>query len=167
MKILATTTVTALVLVLLGCGGEGSQGAPTAAGSPAPTPTATPTPTPTPTPTTTAVARQTIATFDSPWAMVFLPDGRAPVTEKPGSPFLVTEAGAKTQVAGAPTIAYSGQLGMQDVALDPAFAINSLIWLSFADPSVAASGWPSLVPRSISADRQASAAWPSSGGQAR
>lgn len=135
MKILATTTASVLALVLLGCGGEGSQGAPTATGSPTPTPTATPTPTPTPTPTTTAVARQTIATFDSPWAMVFLPDGRALVTEKPGALFLVTEAGAKTQVAGVPTVAYSGQLGLQDVALDPAFATNSRIWLSFAEPA--------------------------------
>jgi glucose/arabinose dehydrogenase len=67
--------------------------------------------------------------------MVFLPDGRLLVTEKPGKLQLVTAAGAKTQVAGVPTVTYSGQLGLQDVALDPAYATNGRAWLSYAEPA--------------------------------
>jgi len=103
---------------------------------PAPTPSPTPTTTPTPTPTTAAVKQRTIATgFDNPWAMVFLPDGRLLVTEKPGKLQLVTSAGAKTEVAGVPTVTYSGQIGLQDVALDPDYATNGRVWLSYAEPA--------------------------------
>jgi glucose/arabinose dehydrogenase len=125
------TAPLALVLMLLACGGGGGGGSSSPAPSPGPTGSATPTPTP----TTTAVTQRTIATFDNPWAMVFLPDGRLLVTEKPGKLQLVTAAGAKTQVAGVPTVTYSGQLGLQDVALDPAYATNGRAWLSYAEPA--------------------------------
>lgn len=127
-----------LSLLLAGCGGEDGSGSQTTAVAPAPMPTATPTPTPVPTPTpapvTTAVTQRTIATFDNPWAMVFLPDGRLLVTEKPGALQLVTSAGSKTSVSGVPAVTFSGQLGLQDVALDPAYATNGRIWLSYAEP---------------------------------
>jgi glucose/arabinose dehydrogenase len=67
--------------------------------------------------------------------MVFLPDGRLLVTEKPGRLQLVTAGGAKTEVAGVPSVTYSGQLGLQDVALDPAYATNSRVWLTYAEPA--------------------------------
>jgi len=67
--------------------------------------------------------------------MVFLPDGRLLVTEKPGKLQLVTAAGAKTEVGGVPTVTYSGQIGLQDVALDPAYATNARVWLSYAEPA--------------------------------
>jgi len=66
--------------------------------------------------------------------MVFLPDGRLLVTEKPGHLQLVTTAGAKTQVSGVPAVTYSGQIGLLDVALDPAYATNSRVWLSYEEP---------------------------------
>lgn len=72
--------------------------------------------------------------FDNPWAMVFLPDGRLLVTEKPGKLQLVTAAGVKTEVSGVPTVTYSGQLGLQDVVLDPSYTTNSRVWLSYAEP---------------------------------
>ena len=120
----------ALALALLDCGGGGGSGGPSS--SPTPSPSSTPTPTA----TTTAVTQRTIATnFDNPWAMVFLPDGRLLVTEKPGKLQLVTAAGAKTQVAGGPAVTYSGQIGLLDVALDPAYASNGRIWLSYEEPA--------------------------------
>jgi glucose/arabinose dehydrogenase len=123
------TAPLALALVLLDCGGGGG-------GQPGPSPSPSQSGAPTPTPTTTAVAQRTIATnFDNPWAMVFLPDGRLLVTEKPGKLQLVTTAGAKTEVAGVPAVTYSGQIGLLDVALDPAFATNSHIWLSYEEPA--------------------------------
>ena len=123
------TAPLALALVLFGCGGGSSGG-----GTPAPAPTPSPSPTTTPAPTTTAVLQNAVATFDNPWAMVFLPDGRLLVTEKPGHLQLVTTAGAKTQVSGVPAVTYSGQIGLLDVALDPAYATNSRVWLSYEEP---------------------------------
>jgi len=132
--------LSALVLgaALVGCGGDDGNGGGSVSvvggSSPTPTPSATPSATPTPAPTTTAVTQQSVATFDNPWAMTFLPDGRILVTEKPGQLQLVTQAGAKTRIAGVPAVTYSGQLGLQDVVLDPAFASNRRIWLSYAEP---------------------------------
>jgi glucose/arabinose dehydrogenase len=123
------TAPLALALVLFGCGGGSSGG-----GTHAPAPTPSPSPTTTPAPTTTAVLQNAVATFDNPWAMVFLPDGRLLVTEKPGHLQLVTTAGAKTQVSGVPAVTYSGQIGLLDVALDPAYATNSRVWLSYEEP---------------------------------
>ena len=118
----------ALALLLLDCGGGGSGPSP----APSPSPTA---PAPTPAPTTTAVSQREIATFDNPWAMVFLPDGRLLVTEKPGKLQLVTTAGAKTEVSGVPAVTYSGQIGLLDVALDPSYATNNRVWLTYEEPA--------------------------------
>lgn len=127
------------VLTLAACGGgdDGNDAVPVVTSPsppPTPAPTTSPTPSPTPTATTTSVSQRTIATFDNPWAMVFLPDRNLLVTEKPGSLQFVTPAGVKTQVAGVPTVTYSGQLGLQDVVLDPGYSTNGRIWLSYAEP---------------------------------
>ena len=126
----------ALTLILVGCGGDdGGALTPTPAPSPTPSPSPSPTATPSPTPTTTAVDQRVVATFDNPWAMVFLPDGRMLVTEKSGQLQLVTQSGAKTQVSGVPRVTFSGQLGLQDVVLDPGFASNARVWISYAEPA--------------------------------
>lgn len=123
----------AMVILAAGCGEDGGGNG---SGDPIGTaPTPTPTATATPTPAVTAVNQRVVASFDNPWAMAFLPDGRALVTEKPGRLQLVTQAGAKTQVAGVPRVTYSGQLGLQDVVLDPGFASNARIWLTYAEPA--------------------------------
>ena len=74
-----------------------------------------------------------VASFDEPWAMAFLPDGRLLVTEKPGRLFVVTRDGSKAAVSGVPDVAYGGQGGLGDVALHPEFAENGLIYLSYAE----------------------------------
>ena len=135
----------AICLALLGCGDDGNNGGaspaplPSPSGTPSPTMpgSATPTPAPTPsaTPTTTVVTQRPVAAFDNPWAMVFLPDGRLLVTEKPGRLQLVTQDGATTRVAGVPAVTYSGQLGLQDVALDPGYASNGRVWITYAEPA--------------------------------
>jgi glucose/arabinose dehydrogenase len=100
-----------------------------------------PTATPTPTPTTTAVTRTPVATFSNPWAMAFLPDGRLLVTERGGALRVVTTAGAvSVPVAGVPAVAAAGQGGLLDVALDPAFASNNRIYLSYAESSGGSTG---------------------------
>ncbi len=78
-----------------------------------------------------------VATFDSPWAMDFLPGSTtALVTEKGGRLWLVDAAsGAKQQVAGPPRVVAEGQGGLLDVKLSPQFAQDQLVYLTFAEPS--------------------------------
>ena len=71
--------------------------------------------------------------FNEPWAMAFLPDGRALVTEKSGQLKLWRSGGAVVPVSGAPTVSYAGQGGLGDVALHPDFARNHMIYLSWAE----------------------------------
>lgn len=81
----------------------------------------------------TAVVTQ----FDEPWAMTFLPDGRALVTEKKGKLKLVTfAADGKTSavdVSGTPDVAYGGQGGLGDVVISPDFVNDGYVYLSFAE----------------------------------
>ena len=77
---------------------------------------------------------QALATFDEPWAMAFLPDGRLLVTEKAGTLKLFDPASKRSgDVAGVPKIAYGGQGGFADVALHPDFARNHAIYISYAE----------------------------------
>src|SRR5579862_5052024 len=63
-----------------------------------------------------------VATFNLPWRIAFLPDGRMLITEKPGGVWLVTQQGAKTAVANAPAVLHQGQGGMLGVFLSPHYA---------------------------------------------
>jgi glucose/arabinose dehydrogenase len=71
-----------------------------------------------------------------PWGMTFLPDGKMLVTEKqPGSLRVVTAEGKLSEpVAGLPAVDARNQGGLLDVALDPSFAKNRLIYWSYAEP---------------------------------
>lgn len=82
-------------------------------------------------------ATSAIATFNSPWAMAFLPNSTtAIVTEKPGHLWLVDlHSGQKQQVQGAPRVVVSSQGGLLDVALSPTFARDQLVYLSYSEPS--------------------------------
>ena len=123
-----------LALALTGCGGDGNDANESGGIDPVPVPTATATATPPPAPVTTTAVRQTpVAGFANPWAMVFLPDGRLLVTEKPGRLRLVTTGGQVTSVAGVPAVVDAGQGGLLDVALDPGFAANRRVYLSYAE----------------------------------
>lgn len=76
---------------------------------------------------------ETIANFDEPWAMVFLPDGRLLVTEKAGRLFVVSQTGETVAVSGLPQVDYGGQGGLGDVALHPDFPANGRVYLSFVE----------------------------------
>ncbi|WP_372422976.1 PQQ-dependent sugar dehydrogenase [Salinarimonas chemoclinalis] len=70
-----------------------------------------------------------------PWGMAFLPDGRLLVTERPGRLRILASDGTLSDpVEGVPDVFAQGQGGLLDVALDPDFAENDLIYLSFAEP---------------------------------
>ena len=76
---------------------------------------------------------ETVTSFDEPWAMAFLPDGRMLLTEKKGNVFIVNQLGQKARVSGVPDVDYGGQGGLGDVALHPDFADNNIIYLSYAE----------------------------------
>lgn len=71
-----------------------------------------------------------------PWSLAFLPDGRMLVTERrAGALRIVGKDGVvSAPVAGTPVVTAVGQGGLLDVVLDPAFAKNGLIYLSYAEP---------------------------------
>ena len=78
-----------------------------------------------------------IATFDSPWAMAFVPGtGSALVTEKPGRIWLVdVDTGAKQPVSGVPKVVLSSQGGLLDVVVSPTFAADKQVYLTYSEPS--------------------------------
>ena len=76
----------------------------------------------------------TVATFDKPWRIAFLPDGRMLVTEKVGPIWLVTQGGAKTKLSGVPAVLAQGQGGMFGIYLSPHYAADHLVYLTYAEP---------------------------------
>jgi aldose sugar dehydrogenase len=91
---------------------------------------------PTPTPIPGVVRAETVARgLEHPWGLVFLPDGRTLVTERPGRLRLVsTDGRVSAPLVGLPTVQARGQGGLLDVALHPRFAENRLVYLSYAEP---------------------------------
>lgn len=70
-----------------------------------------------------------------PWSLAFLPDGRMLVTERPGRLRYVDAKGnVSAPVTGVPAVFAERQGGLLDVVLDPEFAANSTIYLSYAEP---------------------------------
>ncbi|MGY1520359.1 PQQ-dependent sugar dehydrogenase [Luteimonas sp. A482] len=77
-----------------------------------------------------------VASFNEPWAMTFLPDGRLLVTEKGGALRLLNPAtGQAGTISGVPAVAYGGQGGLGDVILHPQHAGNRRIYLSYIERS--------------------------------
>jgi glucose/arabinose dehydrogenase len=75
-----------------------------------------------------------VATFNLPWRIAFLPDGRMLVTEKVGPIWLVTPTGEKAQLANVPAVLSQGQGGMFGVYLSPHYASDHEIYLTYAEP---------------------------------
>ncbi len=77
---------------------------------------------------------EVLTSFDQPWALAFLPDGRMLVTEKKGNLLLVGQDGESFGgVRGVPDVDYGRQGGLGDVALHPDFENNGLVYLSYAE----------------------------------
>jgi glucose/arabinose dehydrogenase/cytochrome c551/c552 len=75
-----------------------------------------------------------VATFNLPWRIAFLPDGRMLITEKVGGLWLVTQQGAKTPVTNIPAVLWRGQGGMLGVYLSPHYAKDHNVYLTYSEP---------------------------------
>ena len=82
-----------------------------------------------------------VSGLEHPWSVAFLPDGGMLVTERPGRLRLIGAGGRLGEpIAGVPEVFSSGQGGLLDVTLDPAFTENRRIYLSYAEPGAAGAG---------------------------
>jgi aldose sugar dehydrogenase len=74
--------------------------------------------------------------LENPWGLAFLPDGNVLVTERPGRLRHVTMPDGKLSepITGLPELDVGGQGGLLGIAIDPDFANNRFIYLSFAEP---------------------------------
>ncbi|SDF86312.1 PQQ-dependent sugar dehydrogenase [Bosea robiniae] len=85
---------------------------------------------------------ETVASgLENPWGLAFLPDGRMLVTERPGRLRLVETNGQLSRpITGLPSVMARGQGGLLGIALDPGFAHNRLVYLSFSEPRSGGNG---------------------------
>jgi glucose/arabinose dehydrogenase len=79
---------------------------------------------------------ETVATgLSHPWGLAFLPDGRMLVTERSGTLRLVSKDGKLSEpLSGVPKVVAMGQGGLLDVAIDPDFKSNNLVYLTYSEP---------------------------------
>jgi glucose/arabinose dehydrogenase len=69
------------------------------------------------------------------WSLAFLPDGKILITEKGGTMRFLDRQGALSEpLAGVPTVAAIGQVGLLDVALDSHFDSNQRIFFTYSEP---------------------------------
>lgn len=126
---LAPALAFAALLGLVGCGGNDTS------------PAAGPTPPPPPPPPPVVPRAVTLHSgLNQPWALAFLPDGRLLITERSGGLVVLSPDGATvlSRISGVPAVAAVGQGGLLDVALDPDFASDPWIYLSYAEPGTGA-----------------------------
>ena len=76
----------------------------------------------------------TVASFNLPWRMAFLPDSRILVTEKVGPVWLVSPQGEKLKVENTPPVYWRGQSGMHGIFLSPKYATDHNIYLTYSEP---------------------------------
>src|SRR5262245_20949953 len=91
--------------------------------------------TPTPADAGPVYAVDTVATgLKNPWSLAFLPDGGMIVTEKYGGVRHYREGSSESQsIEGVPASFQKEDGGLLDVALDPRFTENRLVYLSFTE----------------------------------
>jgi glucose/arabinose dehydrogenase len=85
---------------------------------------------------------ETLATgLEHPWGLAFMPDGRMLVTERAGRLRILAKDGTLSDpLNGVPTVVAKGQGGLLDVALDPNFTENKLVYITYAEPGEGGAG---------------------------
>lgn len=85
-----------------------------------------------------------VATFNLPWRIAFLPDGRMVITEKVGPVWLVSQDGKKLPIQNVPRVLYGGQGGMLGVYTSPNYESDHNIYLTYSEPGDSATAGSSL-----------------------
>ena len=81
------------------------------------------------------------AGLNHPWSLAFLPDGSALVTERAGALRILGHDGKLSlPVTGLPAVYVKANGGLLDVALDPNYAKNGLVYWSYAEPREGGNG---------------------------
>src|ERR1700676_4987240 len=82
------------------------------------------------------------ASLYHPWGLAFMPDGRMLITEKRGTMRIVTQKGLVSDtLRGLPRdILYAGDAGLLDIALDPDFKNNRIIYFTYSQKRPGGSG---------------------------
>ncbi|AHV91841.1 PQQ-dependent sugar dehydrogenase [Bordetella holmesii] len=78
--------------------------------------------------------------LEHPWALAFLPDGSALITERPGVLRQLRAGKLSEPIKGVPQVYAQGQGGLLDVALSPGFAQDRLVYLAFSQAGDGKSG---------------------------
>ena len=91
---------------------------------------------PAPAKPSTKLTIETITTrLSNPWSVAFLPDGNFLVTESAGTMRTVRPDGVvSAPIAGVPAVKVVAAQGLHDVALDPDFARNRLLYFTYFAP---------------------------------
>src|SRR3954453_688687 len=77
----------------------------------------------------------TTATFELPWRIAFLPDGRMLVTEKIGPIWLVSPQGEKiAPLSGTPPVYCERQNGILGVFVSPHYATDQSVYITYIEP---------------------------------
>ena len=77
------------------------------------------------------VAVRLTSDFELPWSLGFLPDGSFLVTERPGRLLHVRFGSEVHEVTGTPAVLHDKHGGLLDIAVDPKFAENGLVYVSY------------------------------------
>ena len=72
-----------------------------------------------------------VSGMEIPWSMAFLPDNSMLITELKGD-LIHFKNGIKTSIKNVPEVYFSGQGGLLDIELDPNYAKNGWLYLSYA-----------------------------------
>jgi glucose/arabinose dehydrogenase len=133
-KVTRLTVALACALALTAC----SSGGPVRAGGSTPPPLPTPSSSsPSPSATKRLGRPADLATgLSVPWAIAFLPDGNALVTERDSARLLrVTPGGKVSTVGKVPGVSPSGEGGLLGVAVSPGFARDRWVYLYYSAAS--------------------------------
>ncbi|MBZ5695930.1 MAG: PQQ-dependent sugar dehydrogenase [Acidobacteriia bacterium] len=90
---------------------------------------------PAPKKASTVTVETVVARMSSPWSMAFLPDGKILIAERNGTMRTARMDGVYSgPIAGVPDVKVVAAQSLHDIALDPNFAKNRLIYFSYFAP---------------------------------
>ncbi len=78
--------------------------------------------------------------LDAPWGFAFLPDKSILITEEDGALRHFKNGALSAPLTGVPKVKSSGQGGLLDVAIDPDFARNRFVYLTYSEPGTGGAG---------------------------